>query len=45
MKNKTKRNIQIKAGFEIKQVSAFINGIKHIFTRDRIFTDIGVEIK
>ena len=46
MKKKTKRYINpFKSGDEVKQVSAFINGVKHIFTENRIFMDLGVEIK
>jgi len=42
---KLKQQRNYRTGFEIKQVGALINGIKYIFTRGRIFTDIGMEIK
>ena len=45
MKKKIKDIQRHKSGFEIKRISVFINGIEHIFMGDRIFTDIGLEIK
>ena len=45
MKKTNKYISKLNAGYEIVQVSALINGVKHIFTGNRIFTDTGVEIK
>jgi len=33
-----------KSGFEIKEVVAFINGIKYTFIKDNIFNSIGEKI-
>ena len=44
-KKQFKRMEQLRGEFEITQASALINGIKHIFIRDKIFNDMGVEIR
>ena len=44
-KKQFKRQVQLRGQFEITQVSALINGIKHVFIRDKIFNDMGVEIR